>query len=222
MTISFFFSPAKAAVDLLAAMMVFSVCGCSSVRPYSAAEARKTPAFAFAPVYDTIIEPLHSALVPVYKRIFFLKNDVNELKERLWDGGSDQRIMRIDNNIDLLKKEMWALSDIRKEVLNTIYYIYPPYEAPEVVPYRGKKTPRKKDNKPVILVSLEDQREYEDAKMSDEKMSEEINLRPVIAAAMKKFDSLPDSLRKPIEAIGTAGPVPRIRPYTPPKLYRSE
>ena len=212
--------PCQSIAALLAAVISVSLnAGCSSVRPYSSSDAR-TPPFAYAPVYDTIIDPLHSALVPVCKRIFFLKNEVNELKDRLWDGGSDQRVMRIDDNIDILKKEIWALSDIRREILNTVYYIYPPYQAPEVVPYCGKKTARKKNPQSVILVSLEDQREYQDARMSEEIMSDEINLRPVIVTAIKKFESLPDSLKKPLEPIGSAGPVPRIRPYTPPPLYR--
>jgi hypothetical protein len=211
----------RAAIPLLTAVVIVSVAGCSSVRPYSGAESR-TPPFVYAPVYDTIIDPLRNALLPIYKRIFFLKNDVSELKDRLWDGGSDQRVMRIDENIDILKKEIWALSDIKKEILNAIYFIYPPYQDPEVVPYLGKKTARKKNTRPVILVSLEDQREYADARPAEEKMSEEIRYKPLIALAVKKFDALPDSLKKPIEPIGTAGPVPRIRPYNPPPLYRSE
>ena len=203
----------------LTVAVLFIVAGCSSVRPYSSAENRK-PAFVFAPVYDTIIDPLSAALIPVCKRIFFLKNDVSELKERLWDGGSDQRIMRINENIDILKKEMWALSDIRKEILNAIYYIYPSYQAPEVVPYRGKKDAGKKHDRHVILVSQEDQREYEDAKMTEEKMSEGLGHEPLIAMAVKKFELLPDSLKPPLQPIGSSGPVPRIRPYTPPPLYR--
>ena len=185
---------------------IVSVTGCSSMRPYSSAEAR-TRSFTYVPVYDTIVEPLSEALVPIDKRIFFLKNDVKVLKSRLWDGGSDQRIMRIDNTIDILKKEIWALSDIRKEILNAIYYIYPPYEAPEVVPYRGKKTAKKKGTSSRILVSLEDQREYEDAKMCEEVLSEEIDYKPVIVRAIQKYESLPDSLKKPVQPIGTAGPV---------------
>ena len=203
----------------LIAAVSFIVAGCSSVRPYSSAENR-TPAFVYAPAYDTIIDPLCAALVPVCKRIFFLKNDISELKERLWDGGSDQRIMRIDENIDILKKEMWALSDIRKEILNTIYYIYPPYQAPEVVPYRGKKDAGKKHDRHFILVSQEDQREYKNAKMTEEKMSEGLGHEPLIAMAVKKFEALPDSLKPPLQPIGSAGPVPRIRPYKPPPLYR--
>jgi hypothetical protein len=209
----------KTAILSISSSLFVAFYGCSSVKPYSSAEARPS-AFVYSPVYDTIIDPLCEVLVPVSKRIFFLKNDVKELKDRLWDGGSDQRIMRIDNNIDIVKKEIWALSDIRKEILNTIFSIYPPYKAPEVVPFTGKKTGRKKDSRSVILVCLEDQREYADAKMSEEIMSEEISYKPVIATAMKKFESLPDSLKKPIEPIGTAGPVPRIKPYTPPPLYR--
>jgi hypothetical protein len=213
--------PAKATILVLSCCFIAGFNDCSSVKPYSSAEARP-PVFKYSPVYDTIIEPLCAAVVPVSKRIFFLKNEVKVLKDRLWDGGSDQRVMRIDNTIDILKKEIWALSDIRKEILNTIFSIYPPYKVPEVVPYTGKKTSKKKDSRSVILVSLEDQREYEDAKMSEEKMSEEISYKPVLAMAVKKFESLSDSLKKPIEPIGTAGPVPRIKPYSPPPLYRNE
>ncbi|MBN2187908.1 MAG: hypothetical protein JW699_00530 [Chitinispirillaceae bacterium] len=221
MDASALFLPHKSVAALLAAAALLSIQGCSSVKPYSAAEARAQP-FAYAPVYDTIIDPLSSVIAPIYKRIFFLKNEVSELKDRLWDGGSDQRVMRIDENIDMLKKEIWALSDIKKEILNALYYIYPPFEDPEVVPYLGKKTARKKNKRPVIMVSLEDQREYQDARMCEDIMSEQLNCRPLIAAAIKKFESLPDSLKKPVEPIGTAGPVPRIRPYTPPPLYRGE
>jgi hypothetical protein len=204
---------------LLFAVALLSVAGCSSVRPYSAS-ANKTPPFAYSPVYDTIIEPLCTTLVPIYKRIFFLRNDVAELKDRLWDGGSDQRIMKIDDHIDILKKEIWALSDIRKEILNTIYCIYQPYEAPEVVPYQGKKASRKKNAPTVILVSQEDQRAYQNAKLADEILSEELEFKPFIAVTMSRFNALPDSLKPPIQPIGTPGPVPRIRPYTPTPLYR--
>jgi hypothetical protein len=204
---------------LLFAVALLFAAGCSSVRPYSAS-ANRAPPFAYSPVYDTIIEPLCTTLVPIYKRIFFLRNDVAELKDRLWDGGSDQRIMRIDDHIDILKKEIWALSDIRKEILNTIYCIYPPYEAPEVVPYLGKKTSHKKNAGSVILVSLEDQRAYRNAKLADEILSQELEFKPFIAVAESRFKSLPDSMKPPIQPIGTPGPVPRIRPYTPTPLYR--
>ena len=212
-------SPARAALLALAAVMLLAASGCNAHR-YSSAELRKKTAFVFPPVYDTIITPLNTELVPIYKRMFFLKNDVDELKARLWDGGSNQRVMRIDNTIDLLKSEIYALSAIRREILNTIYYIYPAYENPEVLPYSGKSKSYKKITRTIILVTAEDQREYLDAKSNEEKLSEEIDYKPLVATALKKFDALPDSLRKPIEPIGTPGPVPRIRPYTPPPLYR--
>lgn len=192
--------------------------GCAAHR-YSYSELRRKAVFVFPPVYDTIIEPLHTELIPICKRMFFLKNDVNELKDRLWDGGSDQRVMRIDNNIDVLKSEINALSAIRREILNTIYYIYPGYENPEVIPYNGKN---KSEGKDIILLTLEDLREYQNAKSNDEKLSEEIEYKLLLATAIKKFEKLPDSLKKPIQPIGTPGPVPRIRSYTPPPLYRNE
>jgi hypothetical protein len=221
MTVSSISRSCRYLTALCAVAAAAGIAGCSSVRPYSSAENRAS-AFVYPPVYDTIIEPLRSALVPVYKRIFFLKNDIKELKDRLWDGGTDQRIMRINDNIDVIREEVYALSDVRKEILNAIYFIYPPYVDPKVVPYLGRKTPKKKGNRPMILVSLEDQRAYQDAKMCEEKMSEELSCGPLIASAIKKFESLPDSLKKPVEPIGTPGPVPRIRPYTPPPLYRGE
>jgi hypothetical protein len=220
--VSLFPSSTKRTVVLsLAAATLLAAAGCNPHR-YSSAELRKKTAFVFPSVYDTIITPLNCELVPIYKRMFFLKNDVDELKARLWDGGSNQRVMKIDNNIDLLKSEINALSVIRREILNTIYYIYPAYENPEVLPYRGKSKSYKKITRTVILVTAEDQREYLDAKSNEEKLSEEIEYKPLLAIALKKFDALPDSLRKPIEALGTPGPVPRIRPYTPPPLYRKE
>lgn len=220
MTSSSFPSFTKASVQVLAAVALLLAAGCTAHR-YSNAELRQKALFVFPPVYDTIIEPLHTELVPIYKRMFFLKNDVDELKNRLWDGGSNQRVMRIDNNIDILKSEINALSAIRREILNTIYYIYPGYEYPEIVPYGGKNKSYKKITGAIILVTLEDQQEYLNAKSNDEKLSEEIDYMPLLATALKKFDALPDSLRKPIQPIGTPGPVPRIRPYTPPPLHRN-
>jgi hypothetical protein len=219
MAISFFSSPAKIAITALAAGAFLLSAGCAAHR-YSNPGLSQKAIFTFPPLYDTIIEPLHAELIPIYKRIFFLKNDVNELKDRLWDGGSDQRIMRIDNNIDILKDEINALSAIRRELLNTIYYIYPPYENPQVLPYGSKNKAEGKNAGNVILISLEDLQEYQNAKSNDEKLSEEIDYKPLLATAMKKFEMLPDSLRKPIQPIGTPGPVARIRPYTPPPLYR--
>lgn len=213
------YSTLKTAALALTAAALAAMTGCNAHR-YSNAELRLKTAFVFPPVYDTIISPLNNELIPIYKRIFFLKNDIDELKARLWAGGSNQRIMKIDFNIDLLRKEVYALSDIRRELLNTIYYIYPPYEHPEVVPYTGANKSYKKITKPIILVTSEDQRNYLDAKSNEEKLSEEIEYRPLLASALKKFDALPDSLKKPIEPIGTPGPVPRIRPYTPPPLLR--
>jgi hypothetical protein len=49
-------------------------------------------------------------------------------------------------------------------------------------------------------------------------MSEEIKYLPLIATAKRQYAKLPDSLKKPIEPLGSPGGVPRIQPYTPPPL----
>jgi hypothetical protein len=177
----------------------------------------KKPAATFPREYETIIAPLDSELVPIGKQMFLLRNDVADMKNKLWDGGSNQRITRIDNNIDTAKKEISALSGIRKELLNTIYYICPVYVEAQVVPYKGENSNYKKTGAPVILVTLQDQRAYLDAKENGEKLSQTIKYKPLIRIAMKQFESLPDSLKPKIEPIGSPGPVRHLEPYTPPK-----
>ena len=202
------------------ALTVLSTAGCSGVHMhrYSNAELQQKSVFVFPPLYDTLIAPLNDELVPIYKRIFFLKLDIAELKEKLYAGGTNQRIIRIDDRIDIMRHEMYLLQAIRREILNTIYTIYPAYETPEVVPYIGNNKKYKETKKTIILVTTQDEREYREAKSMDANLSEEIEYKPLIRTAMKKYAMLPDSLKKPIQPIGSGGPVPRIPPYTPPSL----
>lgn len=198
--------------------LLLSMVDCRMHR-YSNAELLKHEAFVFPPVYDTIIQPLHDEIIPISKRIFFLKNDVKEFKERLWDGGSNQRIMKIDNRIDTLNHEIFVLSTIRREIINSILFLYPTYQTPQIVPYTGRDKVYEKFTKPIILITVEDQRIYQQAKSVGEKLSEELDYKPVLATAMRQYGKLPDSLKRPIQLIGTPGVAP-IPPYTPPPLPR--
>ena len=196
------------------AVLFIASCG---IRRYTNPELLKKPVVTFPKEYETIVAPLDSELVPITKQIFFLKNDVADMKNKLWDGGSNQRVARIDNNIDTARKEISALSNIRKELLNTIYYINPAYVEAGIIPYKGENTKYKKTNAPVILVTLQDQRAYIDAKENGEKLSQTIMYKPLIRTAMRQFESLPDSLKPKIQPIGSPGPVRRLEPYEPPK-----
>jgi hypothetical protein len=196
------------------AVLFIADCG---IHRYNNPELLKKPVITFPKEYETIVAPLDSELVPISKQLFFLRNDVADLKNRLWDGGSNQRVARIDNNIDTARKEISALSNIRKELLNTIYYINPAYVEAEIVPYKGENTKYKKTNAPVILVTLQDQRAYIDAKENGEKLSQTIMYKPLIRTAMRQFESLPDSLKPKIQPLGSPGPVRRLEPYEPPK-----
>jgi hypothetical protein len=198
--------------------------GCSGVHMhrYSNAELQQKTVFAFPPLYDTLIAPLNDELIPIYKRIFFIKLDIAELKDKLYAGGTNQRIMRIDDRIDEMRHEMYQLQEIRREILNTIYAIYPAYETPEVVPYTGANKKYKETKKTIILITAQDEREYREAKSMDAKLSDEIEYKPLIRTAMKQYAMLPDSLKKPIQTIGSGGPVPRIPAYTPPSARRGE
>ena len=206
----------KAAVLFLAGIAVLCIAGCG-IHRYTNPELQKKTAVTNPKEYETIVAPLDSELVPISKQLFFLKNDVADMKNKLWDGGSNQRIARIDNNIDTAKKEISTLSGIRRELLNTIYYIYPGYVEAEIVPYKGENTKYKKTNAPVILVTLQDQREYLDAMSGGEKMSKAIVYKPLIKTAMRQFEGLPDSLKPKIQPLGSPGPVRRLEPYEPPK-----
>jgi hypothetical protein len=206
----------KDPVKFLVCVAILCSAGCG-IHRYTNPELLKKTVVTFPKEYETIVAPLDSQLVPVRKQIFFLKHDVDGMKDNLWDGGSNQRIAKIDNNIDIVKKEISALSGIRRELLNTIYYIYPTYVEPEIVPYIGENKKYKKFSTPIILVTLQDQRAYLDAKSGGEKMSETIVYKPLIKTAMRRYEGLPDSLKPKIQPIGSPGPVRRLQPYTPPK-----
>jgi hypothetical protein len=203
-------------LSLLACAVVVLAAGCGFKR-YTNIELLKKSQAAFPREYEEIIEPLDSALMPIRKQIFFIKNDVKEMKDKLWDCGTNQRVVRIDNNIDIVKKEVSALSAIRREILNTIYYIYPAYEEPELLLYIGENKKYKEIKKRIMIITLQDQREYLDARSSCEKMSQTVVYKPLIRFAMEQFNSLPDSLRPKARPIGSPGPVRKIEPYAPPK-----
>ncbi|HMD68509.1 MAG TPA: hypothetical protein VKF42_06465, partial [Chitinivibrionales bacterium] len=145
---------------LLAACTAFLVIPGCGIHRYTNPELLKKTGVTFPRECRTIVAPLDSALVPIRKRVFLLRNDVAKMKDKLWDGGSNQRITRIDDNIDTARKEISALSAIQKEILNAIYHIFPEYEEPQIVPYAGEGKKYKELKKPIILVTLEDQREY--------------------------------------------------------------
>jgi hypothetical protein len=201
---------------LISGLAFLFISGCG-IHRYNNPELLKKPVVSFPKEYETIVVPLDSELVPIAKQIFLLRNDVADMKNKLWDGGSNQRVTRIDNNIDTARKEISALSGIRKELLNTIYYINPGYVEAEVVPYKGENAKHKKTEAPVILVTLQDQRAYIDAKENGEKLSQTIVYKPLIRTAMRQFESLPDSLKPKIQPIGSPGPVRRLEPYEPPR-----
>jgi hypothetical protein len=186
---------------------------------YTQPELKKKTVVYFPGEYVEIIGPLSDALVAVRKRIFFLKHDVDEMKDRLWDGGTNQRVARIDDNIDITRKEISALNTIRREILNTIYYVYPAYVEPEIVPFTGDNKSYKKITKPIILISLQDQEEYINAKSDEEKISRTFAYKPLIVAAMKQFAALPDSLKPKMQPIGSPGPVRKIHLYEPPQKH---
>jgi hypothetical protein len=206
----------KAQMPVYAGIAVLCISGCG-IHRYTNPELQKKTVVTFPSEYETIVEPLDSELIPIRKRIFFLRNDVAKMKDRLWDGGSNQRIVRIDDNIDTSRKEISALSAIQKEILNTIYHIYPAYEEPEIVPYLGGGKKYKELKKPIILVTLQDQREYEEVKSGGGKLSESIRCKPLVRCALKEYDDLPGSLKPKPQPIGSPGPVRKLEPYEPPK-----
>lgn len=185
---------------------------------YTQPELRKKTVVSFPDEYIEIIGPLNEALIPIRKRIFFLKHDIEAMKDNLWDGGTNQRIARINENIDLIRKEVSALNVIRREILNTIYFVYPAYVEPDMFPFLGENRNYKIIAKPIILISLQDQQEYLTARSNDEKLSRTFSYKPLIANAMKQFVALPDSIKPKIQPIGSPGPIRKIQPYEPPKF----
>jgi len=202
-------------LPILCVALFFFSSGCGMHR-YTNVELHQKAKATFPKEYEEIITPLDSVLIPVRKRIFLIKLDIDELKQKLFEAGTNQRVARIDDNIDILRSESSALSTIRREILNTILSIYPAYIEPDVFPYQGEKKDYKEITKRIIIVTQADQQEYKNSK-DDEKMSETYEYKPFIRMAMKQFASLPDSLKPKIHPIGSTGPVPPIKPYDKPR-----
>jgi hypothetical protein len=202
----------KPAMLVLSLVMAVFFIGCG-IKRYTNVELQKKTVATFPKEYQAIVAPLDSSLIPVRKQIFFLKNDINELKEKLLAGGTNQRVARIDDNIDTLRKEISALSTIRREILNTIEIIYPAYEEPDILPYQGENKGIKEIKKRIIIVTLQDQRAYKSMLENNEKLSESYVYKPIIRDATKQIAMLPDSLKPKIQPLGSPGPAPKITPY---------
>jgi hypothetical protein len=202
-------------LPVMCVVLFFCSSGCG-VHRYTNVELQKKTTVTFPKEYEEIITPLDSVLIPVRKRVFLIKLDIDELKQKLFEAGTNQRVARIDENIDVLRSESSALSTIRREILNTILSIYPAYIEPDVFPYQGEKKSYKEITKRIVIVTQADQQEYKNSK-DDEKMSESYDYKTAIRLAMKQFTSLPDSLKPKIHPIGSTGPVPPIKPYDKPR-----
>ena len=200
---------------LSAAMALLAIPGCG-IHRYTNPDLLKKTEVTFPKEYQNIISPLDSALVPIRKRIFLLRNDVAKMKDKLWDGGSNQRITRIDDNIDTARKEISTLSAIQKEILNTIYHIYPGYEEPDpAICRRGEE-----------IQGNQEADHLGDPAGPARLRGREIGRRQAVrkpgvqaagAVCAQAVDNLPDSLKPKPEPIGSPGPVRRLEPYEPPK-----
>lgn len=191
---------------LFAVMCTCLLCGHCGMHRYTTAELLKKTGMSCPARYDDILRPLDSTLAVVCKQIFFLKNDIAGLKDKLWDVGTNQRIMKIDDRIDTLRKEVSALSTMRKEIINGICRIFPAYKEPQIVAYKGNQKPYQKITEPVILITQQDQSEYLQARAKEEKKSQTIVYRHLIVLAMKQYYELPDSLKPAIQVVGAQLP----------------
>ncbi len=182
------------------------LCAQCGMHRYSNTELLKKTFATYPPQYGDIIRPLDSSLVPIRKQLFFLKNEVAELKDKLWDAGTNQRIMKIDDRIDSLHKEISSLSVLHKEMVNVIIRIYPAYKEPAIVAYTGNGNTYKKTDGPIILITQQDKADYLRCRDMAEKMSQSVEYRNLIVFAMKQYYELPDSLKPALQVVGAQLP----------------
>lgn len=190
---------------------LFMLSACTT-KIYTRPELEKFAEFACPAEYKEIVQPIVTELTVCRKEIFFLKEEVAEMKDRLWDAGSNHRVMKINDEIDIVKKEIWRLKCIYKEMFNTIMTIYPGYEEPSIVPYKGYRQRYEKIKKPIIIVSLEDQREYESRRQYDEKLFQDTAYKKVINDALAQYQLLQKNYSPGPTPIGAKGPVKKLLP----------
>ncbi len=184
-----------------------------SMKRYSRPQLEAFTKISYTPKYKELAEPLVVELSVVLKEIFFLKHDVAAMKDKLWDGGSNHRIMKINDDIDILKSEISRLKLIRREILSAINTIMPGFKEPLVIGYKGGKEKYErleKMNRPIILASLNDQNTYNAAKYRGEKLSAEQSYRKTISVAMSTYKSIESKRQKRLNPIGAKGPVKKI------------
>lgn len=216
--VSFSFNNPKIFIAItIPTIMLFINC---ATKIYTKPELEEFTKVNYATKTGDLIKPLAEELSVVLKQIFFLKHDVAKLKDKLWDGGSNHRIMRIDDNIAIIKKEISKLRKARRELLNTIYTITPGYQLPIVIGYIGSKQRYEKIKKQIILVSQNDQMGYQNMLEDSINLSDNLTHENKIAIATSKFKKLSEHNPNAITAIGTKGPVKKISPKTQKKNKR--
>ncbi len=194
-----------------------------SMKRYTRPELESFTRIDYTPQYKEIIEPLVFELSVVLKEIYFLKNDVAAMKDKLWDGGSNHRIMKINDDITITKREITELNIIRREILNVIYKIMPGFKEPEVIGYKGDKKKYKrleKMNRPIILASLEDQVAFTEMKERGEKTSDDKSYKETIEIAMTEWRKIQAKIPQKPTPIGAKGPVKKITPKKETKKRR--
>ncbi len=193
-------------------LFLLLICSCSMKR-YSRPQLESFTKINYTTKHKELTEPLVIELSVVLKELFFLKHDVAKMKDKLWDGGSNHRIMKINDNIRITKGEISRLKLIRREILSAINTIMPGLKEPVVIGYKGDKEKYErleKMNRPIILASLNDQTIYNAAKYQGEKLSTDRSYKKTIRVAMSAYQTTESKLRKKPIPIGTKGPVKKI------------
>ncbi len=192
----------------LSVILLFSC----ATKLYKRAELEELTKIEYPPEYEEIIQPLTLELSAILKELFFLNADIAKMKDQLWDGGSNHRIMRINDNIDITKEEIGKLNKMRREILNTIDMIIPDFKEPVVVGYKGeKKRYEKIKKKTIILASLEDQMVYNATKANGDKLSQDLSYKEIIDSALADFNSIQKKKKLELTRIGEKGPVKKIQ-----------
>ncbi len=160
--------------------------------------------------HKEIAAPLIPLLKEVMKQVFLIENKVSDLKDKLWETGSNHRVARTNSRIDEIKNELYRLRDIRDDLLGAIQHIDPGFTKPEVIPYKGDNKRYEKIDKPIVLVTLEDKQYFETMISTEERYSESMDFEKRINEILHKYKRACSG--KDPTPIGAPGPVRKIPP----------
>jgi hypothetical protein len=161
--------------------------------------------------FHLIIKPLVTDLSVVLKALYIFKKERERLKDNLWDGGTNQRILRIDDKISSVNREILRLNQMRAEILDLIYLIVPDFTEPVAIGYLGEQKRYQKITKPIILVGSEDLLNHRKMVENGERVFPDQSYKYTVRTSRDRYEALIKSeCPIPLVPIGAKGPVKKL------------